>query len=155
MSPDSFVRAETIIKKDIHMRKRIVVTNSDIERLNQLLEATSPQSDHAGRYALEQELDRAEIVTADEIAGNVVTMNSRVRLHDLDRDVEFVCSIVFPAEANSDQNRISILAPLGTALLGYRAGQTVRFPAPGGLRTVRITAIEYQPEASARKRVAA
>jgi regulator of nucleoside diphosphate kinase len=137
------------------MRKGIVVTNSDIERLNQLLEATSPQSNHSERCALEQELEGAEIVAADEISGNVVTMNSRVRLHDLERDVEFICSIVFPAEANADQRRISILAPLGTALLGYRAGQTVRFPAPGGLRTVRIKSIEYQPEASARKRIAA
>jgi len=137
------------------MQKRIIVTMSDNERLKQLLKSTSPRSDYVGLEALEQELDRAEIVAADKISKNIVTMNSRVRLHDLDRDTEFVCSIVFPAEANSDQKRISVLAPLGTALLGYRSGRIVRFPAPGGLRRVKIKAIEYQPEAAARERVAA
>jgi regulator of nucleoside diphosphate kinase len=137
------------------MQKRIIVTTSDIERLKQMLESTSPQLDYDGLDALEQELDRAEIVAADKISKNIVTMNSRVRLHDLDRDMEFVCSIVFPAEANSDQKRISVLAPLGTALLGYRVGHTVRFPAPGGPRRVKIKAVEYQPEAAARERVAA
>lgn len=137
------------------MQKRIIVTMSDNERLKQLLKSTSPQSDYVGLEVLEQELDRAEIVTADKISKNIVTMNSRVRLHDLDRDMEFVCSIVFPAEANSDQKKISVLAPLGTALLGYRLGRIVRFPAPGGPRRVKIKAIEYQPEAAARERVAA
>jgi regulator of nucleoside diphosphate kinase len=111
------------------MEKRTIVTTSDNERLKQLVESTSPQADYVGLDALEQELDRAEIVTPDKISKNIVTMNSRVRLHDLDRDAEFVCSIVFPAEANSDQKRISVLAPL--------------------------KGIEYQPEAAARERVAA
>jgi regulator of nucleoside diphosphate kinase len=139
----------------ISMQKPITVTTSDNERLKHLLESTAAQFNPIGLDALEEELERAEIVTADKIANNIVTMNSRVRLQDLDRDMEFVCSIVFPAEANSDQNKISVLAPLGTALLGYRAGQIVRFPAPGGLRTVKIKAIEYQPEAAAREHVAA
>ena len=81
--------------------------------------------------------------------------DSRVRVHDLDRDIDFVCSIVYPAEANADQKRISVLAPLGTALLGYSEGQVVSFPAPGGQRRVKIKEVEYQPEAAARKSLAA
>jgi regulator of nucleoside diphosphate kinase len=137
------------------MKKRIIMTPSDIERLKQLVESASPQSDHAGLDALARELERADVVAAEEVSRNIVTMNSRVRLHDLDRDIDFVCSIVFPAEANADQKRISVLAPLGTALLGYSAGQVVSFPAPGGPRRVKIKAVEYQPEAAARKHFAA
>jgi regulator of nucleoside diphosphate kinase len=137
------------------MPKRIIVTTFDIERLEQLLESTLPHAHAARLGALEQELDRADVVAEDKISKNIVTMNSRVRLLDLDRDVEVVCSIVFPAQADADQKRISVLAPLGTALLEYRVGHVVRFPAPGGPRRVKITAIEYQPEAAARERVAA
>ena len=137
------------------MQKRIIMTAADIERLEQLLEATSHRSDHAGLVALGRELDRAEIVAADEVSTHIVTMNSRVRLHDLDRDMEFVCSIVFPAEANADEKKISVLSPLGTALLGYAVGDIVSFSAPGGPRRVEIKALESQPEAANRERVAA
>jgi regulator of nucleoside diphosphate kinase len=137
------------------MQKPIVITPSDIERLERLVGSASPQSRHAGLDALARELDRANIVTAEEVSKNVVTMNSRVRVHDLDRDIEFVCSIVYPSESNADQQRISVLAPLGTALLGYSAGQVVSFPAPGGPRRVKIKEVEYQPEAAARERLAA
>src|SRR6187401_3082358 len=133
------------------MQKRIIITADDIERLEQLLDATSHRFDHAELAALGRELDRAEIVAADELSTNIVTMNSRVRLHDLDRDMEFVCSIVFPAEANADEMKISVLSPLGTALLGYAVGHVVCFSAPGGPRRVEIKALEYQPEAANRE----
>ena len=133
------------------MSKRILVTDSDVRRLERLLESTHSPSAPA-LQALEQELDRADIVASASVAANVVTMHSRVRVHDLDRDSEFVCTIVFPAEANAEHNRVSVLAPLGTALLGYRVGQIVRFTAPGGMRRIKIVAIEYQPEAAARDR---
>jgi regulator of nucleoside diphosphate kinase len=136
------------------MQKQIVITNPDILRLEQLVHTGSALSDDR-LQALEQELNRAEVVAPEDIAKTVVTMNSRMRIQDLDRDVEFVCTVVFPAEANAEQNRVSVLAPLGTALLGCRVGQIVRFSAPGGVRRVKIIAIEYQPEAAARKRLAA
>ena len=92
------------------MQKRIIMTADDIERLEQLLEATSHRSDHAELAALGRELDRAEIVAADEVSTNIVTINSRVCFHDLlYRDMELVCSIVFPAEANADEKKISVL----------------------------------------------
>lgn len=136
------------------MQKRIVTT-PDIDRLKRLMESASSDAEVATRDALEQELDRANVVGATEVSGQIVTMHSRVRVRDLDRDVEVVCSIVLPGEANADAMRISVLAPLGMALIGNRAGDVVRFVTPGGLRRVRIIAIEYQPEAAARRRVAA
>ena len=133
------------------MQKQIVITDPDIRRLEQLVDARSALSDD-GLRALEQELNRAVVVAPEDIAKTVVTMNSRIRIYDLDRAFEFVCTVVFPGEANAENNRISVLAPLGTALLGCRVGQVIRFSAPGGMRRVKIMAIEYQPEASARKR---
>jgi regulator of nucleoside diphosphate kinase len=56
--------------------------------------------------------------------------------------------VVFPSEADSEQGKISILAPVGTALLGYRVGDTVEWKLPGGLRRLKIERILYQPEAA-------
>jgi regulator of nucleoside diphosphate kinase len=134
------------------MRKQIFMTKPDVQRLERLVETRFPAAD-AGVQALEQELERAILVDPEKIARNVVTMNSRVLIQDLDRNSELVVTVVFPSEANAEQNRISVLAPLGTALLGRRVGQRVTFDAPGGGRRVRIVAIEYQPEAAARDRI--
>jgi len=132
------------------MERQIVITESDIQRLEQLLETpVSSSPDRLGQ--LEQEIHRAEVVASDEISATTVTMNSRVRVHDLDRGTDFVCTLVFPSEANADQKKISVLAPLGLALLGCRVDEIVEFSAPGGTRSVQVTAIEYQPEAAARQ----
>jgi regulator of nucleoside diphosphate kinase len=132
------------------MHNEIVITDSDIQRLEQLLDAPVASSD--GRLGqLEHELNRAEVVSSDEVSTQVVTMNSRVRVHDLDRRSEFVCTLVYPAEANADQKKVSVLAPLGLALLGCHVGQLVQFSAPGGPRRVKVTSIEYQPESASRE----
>jgi regulator of nucleoside diphosphate kinase len=134
------------------MQRQILITKPDRHRLEQLIENRLAPTD-AGVETLERKLERAIVVDPEKISKNVVTMNSRVRIHDLDRNVESVVSIVFPSESNAEQNRISVLAPLGTALLGSRVGTSVRFNAPGGLRRVKIIGIEYQPEAAGRNRV--
>ena len=140
---------------DTYMQKRLFMTTSDIERLKHLLNSSLPLSGNIGMDALEREFDRAEVVTRDTISKNAVTVNSRMRLHDFDRGMEFACSIVFPAEANSDQWRLTVLDPSGPALPGYRVGQTVRFLTSGGSRRVQIKTNELQPEAAARERVEA
>ena len=78
-----------------------------------------------------------------------------MRLHDLDRGMEFACSIVFPAEANSDQWRLTVLDPSGPAVPGYRVGQTVCFLTSEGSRRMQIKTIEHQPEAAVSERAAA
>jgi regulator of nucleoside diphosphate kinase len=135
------------------MGKNIVITRPDMHRLEQLVESSVSQTD-AGR-TLEYELDRAIVVDPERISEKVVTMNSRVRILDMDRDSELVVTVVFPFEANAQQNKVSVLAPLGTALLGCRVGETVKFNAPGGTRRIKIIAIEYQPEAAARQHMQA
>jgi regulator of nucleoside diphosphate kinase len=74
-------------------------------------------------------------------------MNSKVRVTDLDSGRTFSYQIVFPRDADISKDMISVLAPLGTALIGYRTGSEIEWRVPGGTRRLRIDAIEYQPEA--------
>ena len=129
----------------------IYVTKTDRERLSNMIELARDQHDRANlQYIgkLENELKYADIVEPEEIPPDVVTMRSTVRLRDLDTGEEKVYSIVFPSEANFDEGKLSILAPLATALLGYARGDTVTFEAPARLRRLQILEILYQPESS-------
>ena len=129
----------------------IYITETDRERLGNLIQLVRNQDDRAHlAYVnrLEEELDEAEIVAPEDIPPEVVTMRSKVKLNDLDTGEEMVYSIVFPNEANSDEGKVSILAPLATALLGYRRGDTIEFQAPARLRRLKIEEILYQPESA-------
>jgi regulator of nucleoside diphosphate kinase len=96
--------------------------------------------------ALEGELSRAHVVPADEIPEDVVTMNTVVSLRDLDTDEIEEFELVYPADADMAHNRISILAPIGTAILGYRVGDVIEWRVPAGLRRLRVEEVLYQPE---------
>lgn len=95
--------------------------------------------------ALEQEVERARVVASHEMPGDVVTMHSRVRIVDMRTGEQLVYRIVYPHEANYAQHKISVLAPIGTALLGYAAGTEIEWRVPSGTRRLRIEAVE-QPE---------
>ena len=128
----------------------IFVTEDDARRLRALLLGVRERSarDREHLQQLDDELDRAQVVPANEIPVDVVTMNSELALRDLDTGEEMVFRVVFPSEANADRNRISVLAPLGTAVLGYRAGDAIEWVVPGRVRRVRIESVLYQPEAA-------
>ena len=132
-------------------RSTIYVTKIDRERLGNLIEQVRDHNDRSNlTYAgkLEEELKYAEVVGSEDIPPDVVTMRSQVKLKDLDTNEEKVYSIVFPSEADFDEGKISILAPLATALLGYTRGDTVEVEAPAGLRRLLISDILYQPESA-------
>lgn len=131
------------------MRKEIFITRPDMHRLEQMVENRHGPTT-AGLADFERKLDQAVVVEPENIPRTVVTVNSRVRLCDLDRDSELLVSVVFPFDSNADQNRVSVLAPLGMALLGARVGERLRFDAPGGPRRVKVLGLEYQPEAASR-----
>jgi regulator of nucleoside diphosphate kinase len=95
--------------------------------------------------------ERAHLVASDEIPPDVVTMNSQVVLRDLDTGGEIVLTLVFPRDANVDQQRVSVLAPLGTAILGYRGGDIIEWQMPGGTRRLEVERVLYQPEAAVNK----
>ncbi|HSW39356.1 MAG TPA: nucleoside diphosphate kinase regulator [Acidobacteriota bacterium] len=133
------------------MAKRTIhITDYDMQRLQKLLEGTQrwAQKDRAYLENLEQELDQAVVVPSKKIPANVITMNTQARVTDLDSDKEMSVQLVFPSEADFEQGKISILAPVGTALIGYRAGDVVEWKVPSGVRRLRIDEILYQPEAS-------
>ena len=75
-------------------------------------------------------------------------MNSKIRIKNLDSGLEKIYTLVFPHSANINENRISILAPIGTALIGYEVGDTIEWPVPGGVTKFKVEEILYQPEAS-------
>ena len=133
------------------MEKRtIYITEFDLDRLDSLISTSNlGKLDKQHLLELKAELDRAEIVSPQEIPADVITMISQVRLHDLDSGEEMIYTIVFPHEANIQKNKVSILAPVGVALLGYRLGDVVEWPMPGGkIRRLEIQDILYQPEAA-------
>lgn len=128
--------------------RTLVITYDDMERLRALLEATRNfHRDREYLALLEEELDRAEMVHAEAIPEDVVTMQSTVRVRELDTGKQTIYTLVFPREADFKRNRISVLAPMGTALLGYRVGDVVDWKMPSGVRRLLIESVDYQPEA--------
>lgn len=97
---------------------------------------------------LEAELNRAIIVDADKIPPDIVTMNSKAYLRDMDTGKDEFYQLVYPEDADIEQNKISILAPIGTAILGYKVGDIIEWKVPAGLRKLKIKKILYQPEAA-------
>lgn len=128
----------------------IYITKFDLARLKELLQVgiSFKERDRDYLESLKNELDRAHVVDPTAIPHNVVTMNSRVRLKDMETGEEKIYTLVCPSDADIARNRISILAPIGTAILGYRAGDTLDWLVPAGKRKFRIQESLYQPEAA-------
>lgn len=131
-------------------QRSIHITEYDLMRLRSwIIEAR--YSNYRGTPYLDnlvKELDRANVVPSTEVPPNVVTMNSRVRLLDLDTDEEMIYTLVFPEDADISQGKVSVLAPIGTAMLGYQVGETFEWSVPAGNRKIKIEEILYQPEAA-------
>lgn len=128
-----------------------IITQFDIDRLDALIQRLGQQDrPPATLDALEDELDRATVVTPAEVPPTVVTMNSEVRITELDTGCERRLTVVFPSLADIDDGRISVLAPMGLALLGARQGETVSWRTHRGTRTLRVEEIVFQPEAAGR-----
>jgi regulator of nucleoside diphosphate kinase len=127
----------------------ILITAQDMERLRPLLDpANSLSRDQEHLEMLEEELDRAQIVPPSQVSVEVVTMNSKVRVKDLDTGKVTTYTLVFPRDADIAQGKISVLAPIGTAILGYRVGDVIKWRVPGGTRKLRVEEVPYQPEAA-------
>ena len=133
------------------MQRTIYITQQDWERLQGLVDGLKTRSngEQSNIIALEEELDRAHIVHADMIRPDIVTLNSHVRVCDLDTDKVMEYEVVYPnTKPRSSADPLSVLAPLGTALLGYRAGDIVEWQVPKGKRRLKVMEVLYQPEAA-------
>jgi regulator of nucleoside diphosphate kinase len=125
----------------------IIISRLDLERIEALLERMPP-AQVAEYSALRGELDRAEVVEPTAMPEDVVTMNSVVTFKDEESGDELTVSLVYPAAAKA-VGAVSILAPVGSALLGLTKGQQIDWPTPDGRqRVLRVLEIAYQPEAA-------
>ena len=136
--------------KTTSMKRTIIMTAADHEELSYTIAAAGKLSKRgrAEMSALETELARAEIVNADDIPPDVITMNSRAELLDLESGERMEFNLVLPIDADIEAGKISVLAPLGTAMLGYRVGDEFTWTVPYGKRRLRVTAVHFQPEAA-------
>jgi regulator of nucleoside diphosphate kinase len=130
--------------------REIYVTRRDLRRLNELVGVARAHERESERYliALEEELSRAKVVAPEDIPPEVITMNSKVLLRDCETGSETVYTLVFPADSDPARCRVSVLAPIGTAMLGYRVGDTFEWQAPRGVRRLEVKEVVYQPEAA-------
>ncbi|WP_006787676.1 nucleoside diphosphate kinase regulator [Thiorhodospira sibirica] len=129
-------------------KPKIIISSMDLERLENLLESL-PAHSVPGMEALAAELYRAEVVEPRLMPPNVVTMNSKVRFKVDASQEEFCLTLVYPKDLDGSGEKISILAPVGSALLGLSEGCEIDWPKPGGgLLRVRIEEVVHQPERS-------
>lgn len=129
---------------------QIVVTRSDHERLSRLATATMDYMPRAGEI-LAEELDRAAIVDGRAVAPTVVTMNSDLEYHDQQSGRVRRVTLVYPGQADLDAGRLSILTPIGTALLGLSVGQSIVWRRHDGQeRSLTVLRLHFQPEAAGR-----
>src|SRR5688500_18499950 len=131
------------------MKKRtLIISQADRERLEATVDSAQIDSGVREDYlaALEGELSRARVVPAGKVPADVVTLNSVVRLRDLDSAVTEEYELVYPEDADITRHRVSVLAPIGTAILGYRLGDVTEWPVPAGRRRLRVEEVLYQPE---------
>ncbi len=128
----------------MHAEPNIVISSLDMQRLEGLLASLAPAT--PGVDALQAELDRAEVREPQSMPTTVVTMNSVVRFEIEESGESFELALRYPRDAGVP-GTVSILAPMGSALLGLRIGQSIAWPLPGGrLNSVRVVDISYQPE---------
>lgn len=129
------------------MNTRVIyITESDMQRLRPLIEGMKNSRDDL--RGLQTELWQARVVAPTDVPSDVITMNSKARLRDLETGEEVTYTLVFPNQANIEQGRISVVAPIGTAMLGHRVGDDFEWEVPAGFVRFRIEEVLYQPEAA-------
>lgn len=124
----------------------IYITQQDMKRLRPLIEGVKNSRDDL--RGLQAELEHARVVTPAEVPADVITMNSKARLRDLDTSEEMIFTLAFPGNASIEHDRISVLAPIGTAMLGHRVGDEFQWEVPAGAVRLRVEEVLYQPEAA-------
>lgn len=132
------------------MSKTIFITRTDQERLEKLIQLEEEFTPGSKAYLeeLKSELKQAVIVEPQDIPSTVITMRSQVLLKDLGSGEELICTLVYPDEADMSAGKISVLAPIGMAILGYREDDKVEWAIPGGIALLQVKKILFQPEAS-------
>jgi regulator of nucleoside diphosphate kinase len=135
---------------DQSLPKEILITEANLKHLEDLIRYTAVSNEHQkdNLERLSEDLERATVVDAKAIPPDVVTINFMLQMRDLDSGEEMVFTVVSPPNADVSQGRISLLAPVGSAVLGYRTGDVVEWRVPARLKRLKIEKVLYQPEAA-------
>ena len=129
-------------------KPQIILSSLDLDRIEALL-AAIPASAFPGKADLQAALDRADVLAPEEMPPTVVTMNSTVQFTIVETGKSFCLTLVYPRDMDGSADRVSIFAPVGSALLGMSVGDELAWPGPGGkAMTVRVKEVVYQPEAA-------
>ena len=136
------------LKENTVMAERIYITEIDMERLKKVLKSALYREKIPNKFIqdLEHEINRATIVDSKQISSDIITMNSRVLLH-VDGD-EMEVSLVYPQDADLNNDKLSVFSPIGTAILGYSEGSIIEWEMPSGVTKIHIKKVLYQPEAA-------
>ena len=131
-------------------QRNIYITNQDQQRLTDMLEEALARNSRDSGFLKElaRELALAQAVNPKDVPADVVTMNSRVVLQDVESGEHMEYTLVFPEKADIENGRLSVVSPIGTAILGYAKGDILSWQTPGGPRKLKILDIPYQPEAA-------
>ena len=127
------------------MEKTMFITVDDYERLIGLIEVRNRDSEIADR--LMKELKSARTLPQNKISENIVTMNSRARLREINSGREIEITVTYPEQADNRQQMVSVFSPIGVALLGCREGDITSWRVPGGIGRFKVEKVLYQPEA--------
>lgn len=134
------------LRAEMNKRPEITISSLDADRLYNLIESL-PKNSFAGKADLELELGRANVVDPEAIPPTIVTMNSTLKFVIESTKDEFELTLVYPKDVDSSGKKISILAPVGSALLGLSQGDEIEWPKPGGgFLSVKLKEVTYQPE---------
>ena len=128
----------------------IFITDFDLRRLQDLITDPEVLTERNMKHIheLEVELRKAKVVASRGIPADVVTMNSKVCLEDLDSGDNLTITLTFPPDSDVDQSKISVLAPIGTAIIGYKINDVIEWKVPRGIRRLKIKKVLYQPESA-------
>ena len=131
----------------------IIVTDADMDRLSRLIRDLKPSRfrDQLQLQLLEETLESAEVRSSEHIPRGMIKMNSRIRVLDLGTGKQELYTLVFPDNADILTSRLSVLAPVGIALLGHREGDIIEAKVPGGARRLKIEFVLQGPEMTRRQ----
>ncbi len=132
------------------MNREISITAKDLERLKKLIAEEREFGNHRDSQSLkdlETELNRAIVMESKKIPSDTITMNSKFVLINLETREEEIFSLVYPEDADLLENKISIFAPVGIAMIGYKVGDEIEWEIPSGLVRYKIKEMIFQPEA--------
>lgn len=127
----------------------LVFNDYDVERLEDILDGYRFTESKRGSFdALAEELGKGKVVAANRVPPDVVTLNSRIMMRDLDKNTQMEVTLVLPANADFAAGRLSVISPIGTAVLGYAVGDEIKWQVQAGVKRLRIEQILYQPESA-------